>query len=78
MKTLVHYGQICDHYGKAMSVVAERVVAPHGWLRYDVERIRSVRHLTDPKHGPTDQGECGFYARRYLGLRLSTALSCTN
>jgi len=30
-----------------MSVVAERVVAPHGWLRYDVERIRSVRHLTD-------------------------------
>jgi hypothetical protein len=61
-----------------MSVVAERVVAPHGWLRYDVERIRSVRHLIDPKHGPTDQGECGFYARRYLGLRLSTALSCTN
>ena len=32
------------------SVVAERVVAPHGWLRYDFERIRSVRHLTDPKH----------------------------
>lgn len=30
-----------------MSVVAERVVAPHEWLRYDVERIRSVRHLTD-------------------------------
>src|SRR6266480_1931403 len=47
MKTPVHYGQICQHYGKAMSVVAERVVAPHGWLRYDVERIRSVRHLTD-------------------------------
>ena len=35
-----------------MSVVAERVVAPHGWLRYDVERIRSVRHLTDLKHRP--------------------------
>ena len=33
-----------------MSIVAERVVAPHGWLRYDVERIRSVRHLTDPEH----------------------------
>ena len=60
-----------------MSVVAERVVAPHGWLRYDVERIRSVRHLTDPKHGPTDQGECGFY-EALSGLRLSTALSCTN
>jgi hypothetical protein len=30
------------------------------------------------QHGPADQGECGFYARRYLGLRLSTALSCTN
>src|SRR6185437_13514086 len=30
---------------KDMSVVAERVVAPHGWLRYDFERIRSVRHL---------------------------------
>ena len=52
MKTPVHYGQICQHYGKAMSVVAERVVAPHGWLRYDVERIRSVRHLTDLKHRP--------------------------
>ena len=50
MKTPAHYGQICHHYGKAMSVVAERVVAPHGWLRYDVERIRSVRHLTDPEH----------------------------
>src|SRR6266516_1179026 len=37
---------------KDMSVVAERVVAPHGWLRYDVERIRSVRHPTDPKHRP--------------------------
>jgi hypothetical protein len=64
-----------------MSVVAERVVAPHGWLRYDVERIRSVRHLTDPEHGPdpdSDPGECGFYARRYLELRLSKALSCTN
>ena len=61
-----------------MSVVAERVVAPHGWLRYDVKRIRSVRHLLDPKHGPTDQGEYRFYARRYLGLRLSTTLSCTN
>ena len=36
------------------SVVAERVVAPHGWLRYDFERIRSVRHLTDPEHGPAD------------------------
>ena len=35
-----------------MSVVAERVVAPHGWLRYDVERIRSVRHPTDLKHRP--------------------------
>src|SRR5690242_11011563 len=35
-----------------MSVVAERVVAPHGWLRYDVERIRSVRHLTDPTTRP--------------------------
>src|SRR5690242_3670551 len=52
MKTLAHYGQICHHYGQAMSVVAERVVAPHGWLRYDVERIRSVRHLTDPKTRP--------------------------
>jgi hypothetical protein len=31
-------------------------VVPHGWLRYDVERIRSVRHLTDPEHGPADQG----------------------
>ena len=61
-----------------MSVVAERVVAPHGWLRYDVERIRSVRHLTDPEHRPADPGECGFYARRYLGLRLSTVLSYTN
>ena len=35
-----------------MSVVAQRVVAPHGWLRYDVERIRSVRHLTDPTTRP--------------------------
>ena len=35
-----------------MSVAVERVVAPHGWLRYDVERIRSVRHLTDPEHRP--------------------------
>ena len=35
-----------------MPVVAERVVAPHGWLRYDFERIRSVRHLTDPEHRP--------------------------
>jgi hypothetical protein len=64
-----------------MSVVAERVVALHGWLRYDVERIRSVRHLTDPEHRPdpeSDSGECGFYARRYLDLRLSKALSCTN
>ena len=62
-----------------MSVVAERVVAPHGWLRYDVERIRSVRHLTDPSTRPgADQGECGLYARRYLELRLSKALSCTN
>jgi hypothetical protein len=61
-----------------MSVVTERVVVPHGWLRYDVERIRSVRHLTDPEHGPADPGECGFYARRYLELRLSKALSCTN
>ena len=61
-----------------MSVVAERVVAPHGWLRYDVERIRSVLHLIDPKTRPDRQGECGFYARRYLGLRLNTALSCTN
>ena len=31
-----------------------RAAAPHGWLRYDVERIRSVRHLTDPEHGPAD------------------------
>ena len=61
-----------------MSVVAERVVAPHGWLRDDVERIRSVRHLIDPKTRPDRQGECGFYARRYLRLRLNTALSCTN
>ena len=61
-----------------ISVVAERVVAPHGWLRYDVERIRSVRHLTDPERGPADPGECGFYARRYLELGLSKALSCTN
>ena len=58
--------------------MAERVVAPHGWLRYDVERIRSVRHLTDPEHGPADPGECGFYARRYLELRLNKALSCMN
>ena len=61
-----------------MSVVTESVVAPHGWLRYDVERIRSVRHLTDPKHRPgpgSDQGSVVFYARRYLGLRLSEALS---
>jgi len=35
-----------------MSVVTESVVAPRGWLRYDVKRIRSVRHLTDPKHRP--------------------------
>ena len=34
------------------SVVAERVVAPHGWLRYDFERIRSVRHLTTRSTGP--------------------------
>jgi hypothetical protein len=61
-----------------MSVVAERVVAPHGWLRYDVERIRSVRHLTDPKTRPDRPREYGFYARRYLGLRLSIALSCAN
>ena len=58
-----------------MSIAVERVVAPHGWLRYDVERIRSVRHLTDPEHRPAYPGECGFYARRYLGLRLSGALS---
>ena len=77
MKTPVHYGQICQHYGKAMSVVAERVVAPHGWLRYVVERIRSVRHLTNLEHRPGDLGEYGFYARRHLGLRLSTALSYT-
>ena len=30
-----------------MSVVTESVMAPHEWLRYDVKRIRSVRHLTD-------------------------------
>ena len=63
-----------------MSVGAERVVAPHGWLRYDVERIRSVRHLTDPEHRPGPgfrSRECGFYARRYLELRLSKVLSCT-
>jgi len=62
-----------------MSVVAERVVAPHGWLRYDVERIRSVRHLIGRSTGPdpdSDPGECGFYARRCLELRLSEALSC--
>jgi len=35
-----------------MFVVTERVVVPHGWLRYDVERIRSVRHLTDPGARP--------------------------
>jgi len=34
-------------------------MAPHGWLRYDVKRIRSVRHLTDPKR-PANQGESGF------------------
>src|SRR5947207_3088299 len=77
MKTAFRYGQICHHYKTDMSVVAERVVAPHGWLRYVVERIRSVRHLTDPEHRPGDLGEYGFYARRHLGLRLSTALSYT-
>jgi len=60
---------------KGMSVGAKRVVAPHGWLRYDFERIRSVRHLTDPeapaRTQSPDPGECGFYARRYLELRLS-------
>lgn len=35
-------------------------MAPHGWLRYDVERIRSVRHLTDPEHRPGP----GFRPRR--------------
>ena len=66
---------------KGRSVEAKRVVAPHGWLRYDFERIRSVRHLTTRSTGPdpeSDPGECGFYARRYLDLRLSKALSCTN
>ena len=58
--------------------MTERVMVPHGWLRYDVELIRSVRHLTDPELGPADPGECGFYARRYLDLRLNMALSCTN
>ena len=42
-----------------MSVVTEGAMAPHGWLRYDVKRIRSVRHLTDPKR-PANQGESGF------------------
>jgi len=37
---------------KGMSVGAKRVVAPHGWLRYDFERIRSVRHLTTRSTGP--------------------------
>jgi len=63
------------------AVVTERVVAPHGWLRYDIERIRSVRHLTDPEHRPGPgarprprPGKCGFYAGPYLDLRLSKAL----
>jgi hypothetical protein len=62
----------------AHRVVAQRVVAPHGWLRYDVERIRSVRHLTDPKYRPGGSRGVWNYARRYLGLRLNGALSCTN
>src|SRR5437867_516089 len=53
-------------------------MAPHGWLRYDVKRIRSVRHLTDPIPARRTRGSVVFYARRYLGLRLNKALSCTN
>src|SRR6185437_260027 len=65
---------------KDMSVVAERVVAPHGWLRYDFERIRSVRHLTDPERrpGPRVPTQVSVDSMRGVICRLSKALSCTN
>jgi len=59
--------------------VAERVVAPHGWLRYDFERIRSVRHLTGSEHRPGPRVRPrGVWILRGVIWSWGSASSCPN
>ena len=48
---LHRYGQIYYNYGQAYRLLQSVSWRRTEWLRYASERLRSMRHLTDPKNG---------------------------